>query len=158
MKKSLLQEAGMGAMDARSIRGASPSKMVHLYPDLKEAALRLGRWTNQKAFDSHCLGPVNLMEMPPPPTHMKGNPQQLLRRGFQPEPPPRISVAECMRGPVFWVGKVIPSLGKIASFDEGIYSVESAGAHTEDEFLFPQRADGGGEHRQTDRHLRIFQG
>ena len=36
-----------------------------------------------------------------------------------------------MRGPGFWVGKVIPSLGKITSFDEGIYSVESAGVfHT----------------------------
>jgi hypothetical protein len=131
MTKSLLQEAGMGAMDARSIRGASPSKIVHLCPDLKEAALRLGRWTNQKTFDNHYLGPVNLMDVPPPPTHVKGNLQQLLRWGFRPEPPPRVSAAECMRGPVFWVGKVIPSLGKITSFDEGIYSVEAAGVfHT----------------------------
>jgi hypothetical protein len=60
------------------------------------------------------------MDVPPPPTHMKGNLQQLLRWGFRPEPPPRISAAEYMRGPGFWVGKVIPSLGKIASFDEGI--------------------------------------
>ena len=53
MAKSLLQETGMGTMDARSIRGASPSKIVHLCPDLKEAALRLGRWTNQKTFENH---------------------------------------------------------------------------------------------------------
>jgi hypothetical protein len=53
MTKSLLQETGMGAMDARIIRGASPSKIVYLCPDLKEAALRLGRWTNQKTFENH---------------------------------------------------------------------------------------------------------
>ena len=129
----------MGAMDARSIRGASPSKIVHLCPDLKEAATRLGRWTNHRTFDNHYLGPVKLLDMPLPPTHMKGNLQQLLRWGFQPNPPPRVSVADYMRGPGFWVGKVIPSLGKITSFDEGIYSVESAGVFHTPEAVLPAR-------------------
>jgi hypothetical protein len=131
MTKSLMEEAGMGAMDSRSIRGAPPSKIVQLFPELKEAALKLGRWTNKRTFDNHYLGPVKLVDAPAPPIQLKENIQQLLRWGFTPDPPPCVSVDDYMKGPVFWVGKSIPSLGKITSFDEGIYSIEASGVfHT----------------------------
>jgi hypothetical protein len=131
MAKSLLEEAGMGVMDTRSIRGASPSKIVQIFPDLKQDALRLGRWTNQKTFDNHYLGPMKLIDGSTPPASIKGNLQQILRWGFKPEPPPSVSVADYMKGPSFWVGNSINHLGRIVSFDEGIYSVESAGVfHT----------------------------
>jgi hypothetical protein len=41
--KESLQEAGMESMTMKSIRGASPSKLVQLFPELIDEALSLGR-------------------------------------------------------------------------------------------------------------------
>ena len=117
----------MSPMTARSLRGASPSKVGQLFPDLLPEALRLGRWTNRKTFNMHYRGPVRLQSSETPPAHIKGNVQQVLRFGFQPTPPPLVSAADYMKGPSFWVGKTIPRLGKISEFDEGIYTIEAPG-------------------------------
>ena len=121
--KEGLQEAGMSPMTARSVRGASPSKVELLFPDLLAEALRLGRWTNQKTFNMHYRGPVRLQSKNRPPDQIKTNVQQILRFGFTPTPPPSVSAVDYMKGPTFWVGKTIPRLGKISEFDEGIYTV-----------------------------------
>ena len=117
--------AGMGTMTARSLRGAAPSKVVQLCPQLKPAALALGRWTNARTFDNHYCAPVRLMTDEPIPAEISAsmNLQQILRHGFTPTPPPAVSVADYMKGPEFWVGKTITRLGKIASFTDGVYEV-----------------------------------
>ena len=122
--KVALKEAGMGSMTARSVRGASPSKVVQLFPELIPEALQLGRWTNRKTFNNHYQAPVRLSTVEPPPVSLKSNLQQILRWGFVPQPPPRISATDYMRGPDFWVGQMIPRLGKISSFDGGVYEVD----------------------------------
>ena len=117
----------MSPMTARSVRGASPSKVELLFPDLLAEALRLGRWTNQKTFNMHYRGPVRLQSKNRPPDQIKTNIQQILRFGFTPTPPPSVSAVDYMKGPAFWVGKTIPRLGKISEFDEGIYTVVKSG-------------------------------
>jgi hypothetical protein len=116
-----LEEAGMSPMTARSVRGASPSKIVQLFPDLLPEALKLGRWTNQLTFNNHYQGPVRLQSNLTPPDSIKGNLQQVLRWGFEPTPPPHVSALDYMKGPEFWVGKTISQL-KIDAFEEGIYT------------------------------------
>ena len=48
--KTGVVDAGMQNMTARSLRGASPSKIYQLFPDLLQPALDLGRWTTAKTF------------------------------------------------------------------------------------------------------------
>ena len=124
--KESLREAGIDSMTMKSIRGASPSKVVQLFPDLMEEALALGRWTSRKTFCNHYQAPVQLTTMEPPPTTLKSNVQQVLRWGFEPTPPEHVSATDYMKGPTFWVGQVIGSV-KVDSFDEGVYSVAVSG-------------------------------
>ena len=131
-----LKAAGMVSMTARSLRGASPSKIVSLFPDLLPQALGLGRWTNPKTFRNHYQGPVDLTVSTSPPVSLKSNLQQLLRWGFEPKPPSNVSAVDYMKGPSFWVGKVVRGLGKIAKFDDGVYEVHYSGGKTEDFFHY----------------------
>ena len=122
-----LSSAGMTDMTARSLRGASPSKLVQLFPDMLDEALALGRWTTPLTFHTHYQGKVDLISREKPPAALKLNPQQLLRWGFKPRPPPGISAAEYMLPPDHWVSTTVRGLGRIASFDEGIYTVSNRG-------------------------------
>jgi hypothetical protein len=131
--KESLQEAGMADMTMKSVRGASPSKVVQLFPDLLPEALKLGRWTKKNTFCSHYQAPVNLLPMPPPPVALKTNLQQLLRYGFEPKPPPEVTAEEYMEPPQSWVNRRMVNLSLtsdflfVKSFDEGIYEVDVAG-------------------------------
>ena len=131
--KEVLREAGMEDMTTKSVRGASPSKVVQLFPDLLPEALKLGRWTNKKTFCSHYQAPVNLLESPPPADSLKQNVQQLLRHGFKPTPPPEITAEEYMEPPQSWVHRRMINLSltsdflHVKSFNEGIYEVDVAG-------------------------------
>ena len=60
----------------------------------------------------------------------------MLRWGFKPNPPSNISAVDYMKGPSFWVGKVVRGLGKIAKFDDGVYVVHYRGAKTEEFFHY----------------------
>ena len=122
-----LQEAGMEAMTMKSVRGASPSKLVQIFPDMEPQAIALGRWTEPKTFRNHYQAPVKLESLEAPPAAMKVNVQQILRWGFQPRPPPNVSAEEYMQGPGYWVGQTFGSALNILSFDEGIYSTAVAG-------------------------------
>ena len=73
--KESLRQAGIDSMMMKSIRGASPSKVVQLFPDLMEEALALGRWTSRKTFCNHYQAPVQLTTTEPPPTTLKSNVQ-----------------------------------------------------------------------------------
>ena len=128
--KNGLDEAGMSPMTAKSIRGASPSKIVQLFPDLLSEALKLGRWTTQKTFNNHYQAPVKLLSSTIPPDSIKGNLQQILRWGFEPAPPLHVSARDYMKGPEFWVSKTIPRLGTIKEFDEGLYTVVASGGQS----------------------------
>jgi hypothetical protein len=120
-----LTAANMEAMTPRSIRGASPSKIVQLYPDAKQGALNMGRWTNQLTFNNHYQGPVTLTTVAPLPKELQTeNLQQVLRWGFKPSPPEGMSAVEYMKGPEHWKGKRIPGFGRIEDFSEGDYSVK----------------------------------
>lgn len=129
--KDGLKAAGMNTMTARSLRGASPSKIVQLFPDLLPQALGLGRWTNPKTFRNHYQGPVDLVSATPPPDSMKSNVQQVLRWGFEPKPPEGISAVDYMKGPTFWVGQTVRGLGKIYCFVDSVYEVRFRAVKTE---------------------------
>ena len=132
-----LEEAGMQDMTMKSIRGASPSKIVQLFPDLLPEALKLGRWTKKKTFCSHYQAPVDLLRGPPPPVALKQNLQQLLRHGFEPTPPPHVSSVEYMKPPGYWIDFRFVNLRdegdflKVLSFEEGVYVVDVAGTNKE---------------------------
>ena len=126
-KRALLW-AGMHSMTARSIRGASPSKIVQIYPDLLPQALELGRWTNRKTFLNHYQAKVNLRSKETPPAACKDNLQQLLRWGFKPRPPPNVSAQEYMQGPDYWLNQTFPGLGRVTGFNEGVYTISTGGA------------------------------
>ena len=131
-----LKAAAMESMTARSLRGASPSKIVSLFPDLLPQALGLGRWTNPKTFRNHYQGPVNLIVSTSPPVAMKSNLQQLLRWGFEPKPPANVTASDYMKGPPFWVGKVVRGRGKIVRFADGVYVVHGRGGKAEELFHY----------------------
>jgi hypothetical protein len=124
--KESLEEASMPSMTMKSIRGASPSKLVQLFPDSMASALALGRWTTRKTFCNHYQAPVKLVVAEPPPAAIGFNVQQVLRWGFSPSPPANVSASDYMKGPTFWVGKEIGNV-KVEAFDEGIYDVYLAG-------------------------------
>jgi hypothetical protein len=118
----------MKTMTMKSLRGASPSKVVQLFPDVLQEASALGRWTTKKTFLSHYQAPVELVsENDPPPDSLKSNVQHVLRWGFSRAPPANVTAEECMKGPSFWVGKNILQLGKIHSFDGGVCLVKPHG-------------------------------
>ena len=121
--KAALQRSKMKNMTCRSVRGASPSKVVQLFPDLLSEALKLGRWSNAKTFRNHYQAPVVLQSAQTPPSSLKTNIQQILRWGFQPKPPPLVSAEHYMKGPEFWVGCTVRGLGKIIAFEDGDYTV-----------------------------------
>jgi hypothetical protein len=125
--KGMLRMEGMTNTTTRSVRGASPSKVVQLFPDLLPEALKLGRWTDHMTFANHYQAPVNLVSTEPPPETIKSNVQQVLRWGFAPKPPSHVSAVDYMKGPDFWVGQTIPGFGKIHEFDEGIYKAGRGG-------------------------------
>ena len=127
MVKTRMRAAGMGSMTARSLRGASPSKIVQLFPTELQTALNLGRWTTAFTFHTHYQGKVDLVSTQAPPPSTISNPQQILRWGFQPQPPPGLTAAEYMHGPSFWVGKHFPRLGTVSAFEDGIYTVDAPG-------------------------------
>ena len=106
------------------IRGASVSKIVQLAPSLIDQALALGRWTTPHTFRNHYQAPV-LGTWAPLPATLLSNLQQVLRWGWTPKPPDNISVAEYEKPPRYWVGRTIPALGKIATFDNGDYEVNN---------------------------------
>lgn len=134
--KSGLAAAGLDTMTARSLRGASPSKIVQLFPDLEAQVLKLGRWTNAKTFRNHYQGPVDLKDKNCPPATLKGNLQQLLRWGFQPKPPIGVTSLDYMKGPEFWVGQTIVGLGKIVRFREAVYEVRGSGRRLQSLFHY----------------------
>ena len=85
----------MKTMAMKSLRGASPSKVVQLFPDVLQEALALGRWTTKKTFWSHYQAPVELVsENDPPPNSLKSNVQQVLRWGFSRAPPANVTAEE----------------------------------------------------------------
>lgn len=134
--KAGLAAAGLSSMTARSLRGASPSKIVQLFPDLLEEALKLGRWTNAKTFRNHYQGPVDFCTVDRPPDALKGNVQQLLRWGFEPTPPFGISRLDYMQGPEFWVGQTVRGLGKILRFRDSVYEVRGPGRRVKSLFHY----------------------
>ena len=62
-----------------------------------------------------------------PPASLMGNPQQVLRWGFTPNPPPRVAAREYYFLPSHWVSKTLPDDGLVESFEDGIYKVRYPG-------------------------------
>ena len=116
--KSAWQRTGFLAA-CKDVRGASTSKIIQCAPQLKNEVLSLGRWTTEYTWDNHYQGDVDLIRSPPS-VGVQGTCQDVLRWGFTPSPPGRLSAADYMRPPTFYVGKTFPC-GKCISFDDGIY-------------------------------------
>ncbi len=71
--------------------------------------------------------------------------QQLLRWGWSPTPPLGVTVAEYDEAAPDWVGRSIPRLGRITTFDDGRYAVAKRHpTHSElMRLISTARADGG---------------
>ena len=121
--KQAIARAQMEPMKPRHLRGASTSKIVLLSPDAMSVAMGLGRWTTAKTFLQHYNAPVELSTSTIPPDIISKHGQQLLRWGWDPVPPPKVTTVEYEAPFGFWVGKSIPRLGRISKFDDGKYSV-----------------------------------
>ncbi len=121
--KSAIAKANITTMKPRHLRGASTSKIVQLSPDALTIAMGLGRWTTGKTFFQHYNAPVILLQVSDPPNSILMHGQQLLRWGWEPTPPPHVTVTEFDALSVFWVGQTIPRLRRINKFDDGKYSV-----------------------------------
>jgi hypothetical protein len=126
--KRAIKDRNMGNMMTAHIRGASVSKIVQLVPELVDQALALGRWTTPSTFRNHYQAPV-LSTWPEVPNSIRKNPQQVLRWGWTPTPPEGISIAEYKKPPHHWVGKTIPSLGKVDAFNNGDYIINGEHLH-----------------------------
>jgi hypothetical protein len=113
-------------MQTAHIRGAATSKVVQLVPTAEAAIMKLGRWTTPYTFRNHYQAPVQ-GTWEEVPTQLHTNAQMILRWGFQPTPPPGVSAKDYVKGPQFWIGKIIRKLGKIVSFDleTGLYRIEN---------------------------------
>ncbi len=120
--KRAIKDRHMGNMMTAHVRRASVSKIVQLVPDLTEQALALGRWTTPHSFRNHYQAPM-LGTWASALNSIKHNPQQVLRWGWIPTLPDKVSVAEYEKLPRYWVGRTIPLFGKVDSFDNGDYMV-----------------------------------
>ena len=118
--QSALDRCEMGQMMTCHIRGASTSKIVQLVPEALTLALDLGRWTTEEMFRNHYQAPI-IGSWPPVPPDIRDNAQQILRWGFTPQPPDRVSVEEFIRDPATWVAQSLPGLGTITAFEDGGY-------------------------------------
>lgn len=132
--KDVMLNADMKNMTARSLRGASPSKIYQLFPKMLQQSLDLGRWTTSKTFFDHYCCPVSMRSSDKPPASLgvtrpslEVNPQQVLRWGFKPNPPPRVAAREYYFLPSHWVSKTLPDDGLVESFEDGIYKVRYPG-------------------------------
>ena len=118
-----LKWANMRGMTPKSIRGTSPLKIIQLCPSGEAAALVLGRWTTPKTFYNHYQGPVYQC-----PTDVKklrsSNPQQILGYSFTAPTPTGVTAADYMRPPGHWAGSTFNSLGKVVSFNDGLYTIQ----------------------------------
>jgi hypothetical protein len=103
---------GMGNMQTAHIRGASTSKVVQLVPTAEAAIMKLGRWITPYTFRNHYQAPVQ-GTWADFQTRLQQNTQMILRWGFQPTPPQGVFATDYVKGPGFWIGKVIRNLGKI---------------------------------------------
>jgi hypothetical protein len=121
--KAAISKAKLESMKPRHLRGASTSKIVALSPNALEIAMGLGRWTTGKTFFQHYNAPVTLLQTTDRPDSIGMHGQQLLRWGWDPSPPPNVTILEYDSPSSFWVGQSIPRLGRISKFDEGKYTV-----------------------------------
>ena len=121
--KGAITQAHIDTMKPRHLRGASTSKIVSLSPAAFKVALGLGRWTTGKTFFQHYNAPVTMLTQSEPPDGISMHGQQLLRWGWDPTPPPQVTADEYDSPSEFWVGQIVPHLGRIAKFDDGKYSV-----------------------------------
>jgi hypothetical protein len=121
--KGAIAQAHIDTMKPRHLRGASTSKIVALSPAALTVALGLGRWTTGKTFFQHYNAPVTMLTQSAPPDSISMHGQQLLRWGWDPTPPPQVTADEYDSPSEFWVGQIVPHLGRIARFDDGRYSV-----------------------------------
>jgi integrase len=122
--KKAISAANITTMKPRHLRGASTSKIVLLSPDATAVAMGLGRWTTPKTFLQHYNAPVDLMTRAPCPGSISLHGQQLLRWGWTPTPPLQVTAEEYDEPFDFWVGKLIPHLGRISKFDNGRYAIK----------------------------------
>ena len=116
--QSALDRCEMGQMMSCHMRGASTSKIVQLVPEALQLALDLGRWTKDDMFRNHYQAPVK-GAWPPVPPDIRDNAQQILRWGFTPKPPDRVSVEEFTRDPTTWVAQCLPVLGTLRPIERG---------------------------------------
>ena len=119
--KARLATVGLGHMHCQNIRGASTSKIVQCAPHLRPNVLKLGRWTSDSTF--HDSYETEIDRVPSLDDEDDASCQQVLRWGFNPTLPLGVSQEDYARPPGHWVGQVTNRVGKVVSFDSGVYKV-----------------------------------
>ena len=118
--QAAIDRVDMGMMQTAHLRGASTSKIAQLVPSMRSEALRLGRWTTEATFAGHYEAEVK-GSWSQVPAKARSNCQQILRHGFSPKPPPKVSRKEYEASPTSWVGKPVRGEGVISRFEDGSY-------------------------------------
>jgi hypothetical protein len=126
--QAAMDRCQMGAMKTAHLRGASTSKIVQLVPMALPRALEMGRWTSETMFRQHYCAPV-MGSWDPVPAKYHSNCQQVLRWGFQPDPPPGISTKEYYHDPSVWVGKSLQGNEKVLGFSDGTYESSTGNSY-----------------------------
>ena len=117
--QSAINRADMGGMQTAYLRAASSCKIAQLVPNMRIESIRLGRWGSESTFAQYERPVVGVWA--PVPTSVRGSCQWILRHGFAPKPPPKVSRTEYEAAPTSWTGEYIRGEGRITPLSDGEY-------------------------------------
>jgi hypothetical protein len=126
VKELMDRDAHFGYMTPCNLRGGGSSKCVQLAPDMLSAVVKHCRWTTPDTFNKSYRLPVTCRAGPvicslPTVT-------EILRHGVRCSPP--VDLRRFNQPPDRWIGRLIPAVGAIMAFDDGVYSVQNSRGRT----------------------------
>ena len=117
--QSAMNRADMGGMQTAHLRAASSCKIAQLVPNMRMESIRLGRWSSESTFALYEQPVVGVWA--PVPASVQRSCQGILRHGFAPKPPPKVSRTEYEAAPTSWTNVRIGDEGRITPLPDGEY-------------------------------------
>ena len=134
--KDFMDKTYFGFMTPCNLRGGGSSKCVQLVPSMELAVLKHCRWTTTKTFRTSYQLPVTLLTSEPVLGSSTTTVTDLLRHGIQLQAPGSLDWERFQQRPDQWVGFVIPNVGTITSFADGVYTIRDARGSTSESYHF----------------------
>jgi hypothetical protein len=128
--KDFMDKSHFGFMTPCNLRGGGSSKCVQLVPALELTVLKHCRWTTTKTFRTSYQLPVTLLSTEPVHDSSDTTITDLLRHGLKLQAPGSLDWERFYQPPDQWEGFVIPNIGTITSFVDGIYTIRSSHGST----------------------------